>query len=77
MEENKMKRLMITSLILIFLSLFTVNAQDSLNLVLDLEQSVAIAMEKNPGLKTAEKEYKRASAGVLEGYSLVPFGLRR
>jgi outer membrane protein len=38
-------------------------------MVLTLEQSVAIALEKNPEIRIAEKEVSKAKAGVWEAYS--------
>jgi len=38
-------------------------------IVLTVEKSVAMALEKNPDLKIAEKEYAKARASVVESYS--------
>ena len=40
-------------------------------LVLNIEQSVQIALEKNPEIKMAEKEEKKAKADVWEAYSAI------
>jgi len=55
----------------LFLFLFILSvglfAQDEM--VLTLEQSVAIALEKNPEVRIAEKELDKAKAGIWEAYS--------
>jgi outer membrane protein len=64
-----MKRFLIISLLCIVILSFVLHAQE--RVVLTLEKSVEFALEQNPELKSAEKEFKIASAGVMEAYSNV------
>jgi len=43
----------------------------SQDMVLTLEQSVQIALEKNPEIRMSEKEVKKASAGIWEAYTAI------
>jgi outer membrane protein len=59
--------------ILLFFILFILSvglfAQDKM--VLTLEQSVSIALEKNPEIQIAEKELAKAKAGIWEAYAVL------
>ena len=46
----------------------SVHSQD---MILTLEQSVQIALEKNPEIRMSEKEVKKASAGIWEAYTAI------
>ena len=63
---------MIKNIIIICLSLIigvTSNVISQEKMVLDLEQSVAIALQNNPELQIAEKEVAKAKASVGEAYA--------
>jgi outer membrane protein len=64
-----MKRVGFIGLLLLSIISFGVFAQD--RAVLTLEESVDLALENNPEFKTAEKELRIASAGILESYSII------
>ena len=64
---NKSKFLFL-SMFLFALGLF---ASDIPEKVLTLDQCVNIAMQNNPEVSIAEKEWKKAKAGILEAYSAI------
>jgi hypothetical protein len=64
-----MKRFFIVGLLFIYNMPFFIFAQEKV--ILTLEESVNYALEQNPELKTTEKEFKKASAAVMEAYSNV------
>ena len=55
--------------LLIFGSFGNLSSATQEPMVLTLEQSVQIALERNPGFKAAEKELAKAKAAVWEAYS--------
>ena len=65
-----MKHVMSTLLCIIFTVSISLQAQDVV-MQLTLDKSVSIALENNPGFQSAEKQVKKAEAGVWEAYSQV------
>lgn len=63
------KRSILSLLMLILFTVAGLLAQDKLTLT--LEQTVELALVQNPQLRIAEKELRRASAGVGEAFSLL------
>lgn len=56
-------------LCIIFIFNVSILAQETM--VLTLDKSVSIALDKNPGYQSAEKQVEKAKAGVWEAYSQV------
>ena len=65
---------MVKHIIVIWIGLITVvmsNAISQEKIVLDLERSVAIALQNNPEIQIAEKEVAKAKAAVGEAYATI------
>ncbi len=67
MRNNSLKRLLIISYIFLLPAIMFSQEKIKLN----LEQSIDMALEKNPGIRIAEKEVAKARAGVWEAYSTI------
>lgn len=67
MRSNSLKRLFI----ILYIFLFPVIMFSQEKIKLNLQQSIDMALEKNPGIRIAEKEVDKARAGVWEAYSTI------
>ncbi|MBD3287506.1 hypothetical protein GF337_01770 [candidate division KSB1 bacterium] len=67
MQQNGFKLL----LVIIYILLLPVSMFSQEKITLNLQKSVDLALEKNPGIRIAEKEVEKARAGVWEAYSTI------